>query len=150
MKNEEIDKIIGRYAEVRKHETQQVAQEHFLAYAYVVCNAGEVEKFMKQTRSLLTYYIDSLSLFDNPFRNTQVCWLLLMFLLFGFSLCLITDDDFRLAGIIICTGDVIFGASLWQIVWSKWCDTSVLIACYREIIDLIDGLQYSQDTLTPA
>ncbi|MCM2263744.1 MAG: hypothetical protein NDI73_00975 [Desulfuromonadales bacterium] len=150
MKSEDIDWIIKRYAEERKHETQQVAQEHFLAYAYLVCRAGEVEQFLKRTRGLLTFYIDSLSLFENPFRNAQVCWLMLMFLLFVFSLYLIADADFRYAGIVLCTGTVIFGTSLWKIVWNNWLDTSLLIACYREIIDLIDNLQSSSNAETAA
>jgi hypothetical protein len=150
MKSEEIDRIIERYAEERKHAKRQVAQEHFLAYVYLVCNAGEVEQFMKRTRGLLAYYIDSLSLFENPFRNTQVCWLLLMFLLFGFSIYMMTDADLCYAGIILCPGTVIFGTSLWKIVWTKWLDTGLLIACYREIIDLIDSLQSSPNTESAA
>jgi len=146
MKCEDIDWIIKRYAEERKHETQQVAQAHFLAYAYLVCKAGEVEQFMKRTRGLLAYYIDSLSLFENPFRNTQACWLLLMSLLFGFSLYLMTDNDLRYVGIIFGSGTVVFGTSLWKIVWTNWLETSLLIACYREIIDLIDSLQLPPNT----
>lgn len=148
MKSEEIDRIIERYAKERKHETQQVAQQHFLTYAYIVCNAGEVEQFLKNTRGLLRYYIDSLSLFENPFRNSRVCWLLLMFLLFGFSIYMMTDDDLFLAGMVISSGTVIFGTSLWRIVWTQWLDTDLLIACYREIIDLIDSLQKSPNSET--
>lgn len=143
MSSEEIDRIVERYAEERKHETRQVAQEHFLAHAYLVCSSCDIEQFMKRTRGLLTYYVDSLSLFENPFRNTQFCWLLLMLLGFGFSLYLMTDDGLRLAGIIVSAGTVICGASLWKIVWSSWLNTSVLIACYREIIDFIDTLPFS-------
>lgn len=150
MENEELDKIIGRYAEERKRATQKVAQEHFLAYAYLVCSADEVEKFLKRTRKLLTYYVDSLSLFENPFRNSQVCWLMLMFFLFCFSIFMMTDDDFRTTGIIICTGNVIYGISLWKLVWSKWLETSVLIAYYKEIIDLIDSLQLAQGGMQTA
>jgi hypothetical protein len=150
MNSEEVDRIIERYAKERKHESRQVAQQHFLMYAYLACGAGEIEKFMKYTRGLLTYYIDSLSLFENPFRNTQVCWLLLMFLWFCFSIFMMTDTDHRLAGIVSCTGTVIFGRSLWKIVWSDWLDTNVRIACYREIIDLIDRLLPSSNIEKPA
>lgn len=138
MRSEEIDSLIRRYAEERRHQPLQVAQAHFLAHVYLLCRGGEVEPFMKQTRWLLAYYIDTLSLFENPFRNTQACWLALMFLLFGYSLYLMTDDALRHVGIVVCTGTVVFGVSLWKIVWSSWLDTSLLIACYREIIDLID------------
>lgn len=140
MKTEEIDKIIERYAEERKHEERQVAQQHFLAYTYIVCRADEVEQFLTYTRGLLVYYMNCLSLFENPFRNTQVMWLLLIFLLFGFSIFMMTNDDLYMLGIILCTGTVIYGTTLWKIVWAKWRDANVLMACYKEIIDLIDNL----------
>ena len=148
MKSEEIDRIIERYANERKHETQQVAQQHFLTYAYLVCNAGEVEPFLKHTRGLLRYYIDSLSLFENPFRNSRVCWLLLMFMLFSFIIYMMTYDEFLLAGMIMNSGTVIFGISLWKVVWTQWLDTDLLIACYREIIELIDNLQQISNSET--
>lgn len=141
MKSEEIDKIVKRYAEERQHEPRRVAQEHFLAYAYLVATAGDVEQFLAHTRRVLTYYIDSLSLFENPFRNTQACWLLLMFLLFCFGLYMMTDDDLCIGGIIICTGTTVFGTSLWKMVWSNWLSTNLLIAYYWEIIDFIDRRQ---------
>ncbi len=141
MDSKDIDRIIQRYAEERQHETRQVAQAHFLTYAYLVCGAGEVEQFLRHTRNLLIYHIDSMSLFDNPFRNAQVCWLLFMLIWFAFSLCLLTVDGFCLIGSINVAGTVIFGTSLWKIVWTKWLDTSLLIAYYREIIDLIDSQQ---------
>lgn len=150
MNCEEIDRIVRQYAEERKHVPPRVAQEHFLARVYLVCKAGEVEPFMKRTRGLLTYYVDSLSLFENPFRNTQACWLLLMHLLFGFSLYLMTVDELRYAGIILCTGTVIFGKTLWKIVSANWLATSVLIAYYREIIDFIDRQQLTPSTETTA
>ena len=147
---EEMDRIIQRYAEERRRETRKVAQEHFLACAYLACSAGEIGQFMKRVRGVLTYHIDCLSLFDNPFRNTQVCWLLLMFVSFVFGIYLMTDDDLRIAGIVLCTGTTIFGASLWKIVWSGWLETSLLIAAYREIIDFIDHLPLSSGNGTTA
>jgi hypothetical protein len=140
MKIDDIDKIIERYAEERKHATRQVTQQHFLAHAYLLCTHGEIEPFLKRTRGLLRYYVDCLSLFENPFRNSQVCWLLLLFLVFCFSIFMMTDSSLCLLGMIICTGTVIFGTSLWKIVWSQWLATGILISCYQEIIDLIDSL----------
>jgi len=146
MTNEEIDRIIEQYAEERRHQSKETAQKQFLTRIYLSCSAAEAGRFLKHVRGLTVYYIDSLSLFDNPFRNAQVCWLAYMFLIFGFSIYMITDDDLRLAGMAISTGTVIFGTSLWKIVWSRWLDTDLVIACYREIIDLIDGLQTAPDT----
>ena len=141
MRINEIDRIIERYAEERKHGSRQVAQEHFLAYAYLVCGASEVEQFMKTTRNLVAYYIDSLSLFDNPFRNSRAHWLLFMLLWFCFGLYMLHDDALYVVGIVNLTGTVIFSKSLWRIIWSEWLETSLLIAYYREIIDLIDSQQ---------
>jgi uncharacterized membrane protein YccF (DUF307 family) len=150
MRSEDIDLMIGRYAEERRREKRQVAQTHFLTHAHLLCHRGELEQFLKRTRALLVYYIDSLSLFENPFRNTQVCWLLLLFQIFVFGLCMMSDDGLRGAGIIISAGTVVCGASLWQIVWSRWLDTDHLIACYREIIDLIDDLLQGAIAEVPA
>lgn len=144
MRDEDIDRIIQRYTEERRHEKRQVVQSHFLSRAYLL-SKGEVEQFLKHTRGMLVYYIDSLSLFDNPFRNSQVLWLLFMFVVFIFSLCMTSDETLRWAGIIISIGTVIFGTSLWRMVWNHWLDVGYLIACYREIIDLIDSLQHEAD-----
>ena len=143
----DMDRIIERYTEERKQGTRQAAQEHFVAYVYLVCNAGEVESFMKNTRRLVSYYIDSLSLFDNPFRNSRAHWLLFMLLWFCFSIYMILDGTLYVVGIVNLTGTVIFSKSLWRIIWSDWLETSLLIAYYREIIDLIDSQQRSFGTV---
>jgi hypothetical protein len=141
MKIEEMDRLIERYAEERKRETRQVAQEHFLAYAYLVCGAGEVEQFMKTTRSLVTYYIDSLSLFENPFRNSRAHWLLFMLLWLVLSIYLMNDEVLYIVGIVNFVGTIIFSRSLWKIIWTEWMETSLLIAYYNEIVDFIDSQQ---------
>lgn len=135
----EMDRIIERYAEERRRGSRQVAQEHFLAYAYLLCGAGEVEQFMKNTRSLVVYYIDSLSLFENPFKNSRAHWLLFMLLWFCFSIYMILDSTLYVIGIINLTGTVIFSRSLWKIIWTEWLEASLLIAYYREIVDIIDS-----------
>lgn len=144
MKIEEMDRIIERYAEERKRTTRQVAQEHFLAYAYFVCGAGEVEAFMKSTRSLVTYYIDSLSLFENPFRNSRAHWLLFMLLWLVLSIYLMNDDVLYVVGIVNFAGTIVFSRSLWKIIWSEWQEASLLIAYYNEIVDFIDSQQLSR------
>ena len=141
MVHQDIDIIIERYAEERKHESRKVAQEHFLSYVYVVCGANEAESVLKQARSLVSYHISTLSLFDNPFRNSQFCWLVVMLLWFCLNLSLIVNQELCLFGMINCAGTAIFGRTLWNIIWSKWIDTNILIAYYRELVDLIDNQQ---------
>ena len=142
MHTADIDRVIERYIEERKHTPQQVAQEHFLSYTYLVCNRSEVEPFLKRTRSLLTFHIDSLSLFENPFRNSQVCWLMFLPVWFIYSLNL-TSDQHMLLGLINCAGTVIFGTSLFVMVMNRWIDTCIKITYYREIIAFIDSQQTS-------
>lgn len=147
MKIKEMDRLIERYAEERKRGPRKVAQEHFMAYVYLVCAAGEVEQFMKNTRSLVSYYIDSLSLFDNPFRNSRAHWLLFMLLWLVFSIYMMLDDTLYIIGIVNFSGTIIFSRSLWKIIWTDWLETSLLIAYYREIIDLIDSQQRALGTV---
>lgn len=143
---EDIDRAIERYAQERWHESRQTAQQHFLTYAYVVCGAGEVESFLRVTRSIVSYQIASLSLFDNPFRNSQFCWLLLMICWFCFNVLLITEQEFCRFGLINCAGTIIFGSLLWKCVWSRWIETCLRIDYYQEIIDCIDSQQLSSDS----
>lgn len=138
--HDSIDRVIERYVEERKRCPLRIAQEHFLSHAALVCRRGELQPFMQRTRGLLLYYIDSISIFDNPLRNARVCWLLLTIQVFTFSLIMLVDDELRLTGLIIGSGSVIFGSSLWTTVWNQWLDADLLIACYREMIDLIDRL----------
>lgn len=146
MQENDIDRVIERYVTERKQVPQQVAQQHFLVYASLVCRHDDLNQFMRKTRGLLIYYIDSLSIFDNPFRNAKVCWLLLLFGIFTFSTYMLTMDELRLAGMVLGSGAIIFGTSLWKTVWSRWLDTDLLINSYREIIELIDSLLPSQET----
>ena len=138
MGHEDIDTIIERYAEERRHESRKVAQDHFLSYIYVVCGANEAEPALKQARCLLSYHICVLSLFDNPFRNSQFCWLVVMLLWFCLNLSFIGNQELRLFGMINCTGTAIFGKALWNIIWTRWIDTNIVIAYYRELVDFID------------
>lgn len=142
----DIDTVIERYAQDRKTGSKQVAQEHFLSYIYVVFDVNSAESFMKRTRGMLSYYINSMSLFENPFRGPEPCWLVLMAMVFAFSLCMLADDDTSLIGFFIAAGTLVNGVSLWRIVFSKWLDTGVMIAIYREIIDLIDSTLTANST----
>ena len=150
MKLKEIDRLIECYAAERRHEPRQVAERHFLTRAYLVCRGDELGEFMSRMRNWLVYRIDSLSLFDNPFRNTQLFWLFFMFLWFCFSIYLLTDENYRMVGMINGAGTVIFGSSLWKMIWTRWLDTSLLIAYYREIIELIDSQLPFSDTVPAA
>jgi hypothetical protein len=150
MKPEDIDLLIERYTEERKHVPRQVAQQHLLAYAYLVCHGNEIDPFFKRIRRLATFQIDSLQLFENPLRNAQACWLIFIPVWFLLSLNMLADQNFILPGLISCAATVIFGTSLVIMVIGKWIDIGIQTIYYREIIDLVDSQQPAAPCQSPA
>jgi len=134
-----IDEAIERYVIERKKNERKVAEAKFLRYTYLACGESDIAAFMRRSRSLIRYYIDYLSVLENPLRGPQAAWLGLMALVFSFSLYMLADDDMRVAGIFISSGTLVNGISLARSVIDKWVETSVTIALYREIIEIIDS-----------
>jgi len=134
-----IDEAIERYVTERKKSERKVAETKFLSYTYLACGESDVAAFMRRSRSLIRYYIDFLTVLENPLRGPQAAWLALMAFVFAFGLYMLTDEDMRLAGIFITSGTVVNGISLGRSVIDKWVEVSVTIALYRELIELIDN-----------
>ena len=134
-----IDEAIERYVTERKKSERKVAETKFLSYTYLVCGESDVAAFMRRSRSLIRYYIDFLTVLENPLRGPQAAWLALMALVFAFGIYMLTDEEMRLAGIFITSGTVVNGISLGRSVIDKWVEISVTIALYRELIELIDN-----------
>ena len=134
-----IDEAIERYVTERKKSERKVAETKFLSYTYLACGESDVAAFMRRSRSLIRYYIDFLTVLENPLRGPQAAWLALMVLVFAFGIYMLTDEDMRLAGIFITSGTVVNGISLGRSVIDKWVEISVTIALYRELIELIDN-----------
>jgi hypothetical protein len=133
-----IDEAIERYVCERKRSEKKTAEGKFLSYAYLACGERDTVTFMKKTRGLIKYYIDYLSVLENPLRGPQAGWLALMSLVFFFGVFMLTDDDMLVAGIFITSGTLVNGISLARAVIAKWVETAVMIAFYQEIVDLID------------
>jgi hypothetical protein len=134
-----IDEAIERYVTERKKSERKVAETKFLSYTYLACGESDVAAFMRRSRSLIRYYIDFLTVLENPLRGPQAAWLALMALVFAFGIYMLTDEEMRLAGIFITSGTVVNGISLGRSVIDKWVEISVTIALYRELIELIDN-----------
>ena len=134
-----IDEAIERYVTERKKSERKVAERKFLSYTYLACGESDVAAFMRRSRSLIRYYIDFLTVLENPLRGPQAAWLGLMALVFAFGIFMLTDEEMRMAGIFITSGTVVNGISLGRSVIDKWVDISVTIALYRELIELIDN-----------
>lgn len=133
-----IDEAIERYVSERKKSERKVAENKFLSYAYLACGESDTATFMKRARGLIRYYIDYLSVLENPLRGPQAGWLALMSMVFCFGIYMISDEDMRFAGIFVTSGTVVNGISLARAVIAKWVETAVMIAFYREIVELID------------
>lgn len=144
MTTTKIDEAIERYVNERRKSEQKVAENKFLSFTYLACGESDVKTFMLRSRSLIRYYIDFLSVLENPLRGPQAGWLALMVIVFSFGIFMLTDEDMRIAGIFITSGTAVNGISLGRSVIDKWVETSVTIAMYREIIELIDNTLSSE------
>ncbi|MFZ2948320.1 MAG: hypothetical protein WA003_02430 [Desulfuromonadaceae bacterium] len=139
MTTTKIDEAIERYVIERKKSERKVAETKFLRYTYLACGESDITAFMRRSRSLIRYYIDYLTVLENPLRGPQAAWLVLMAMVFAFGIYMLTDEGMRVAGIFISSGTLVNGISLGRSVIDKWIETSVTIALYREIIELIDS-----------
>lgn len=139
MTTTKIDEAIERYVSERKKSERKVAENKFLRYTYLACGERDIAEFMRRSRSLISYYIDYLTVLENPLRGPQAAWLALMALVFAFGIFMLTDEDMRVAGIFITSGTLVNGISLGRVVVDKWVETSVTIALYRELIEIIDS-----------
>jgi hypothetical protein len=134
-----IDEAIERYVSERKKSERKIAEKKFLSYSYLACGERDVAAFMRKSRSLIRYYIDYLTVLENPLHGPQAAWLGLMAIVFSFGIYMLADDDLCYAGIFVTSGTLVNGISLYRAVIDKWIETSITIALYREIIELIDS-----------
>lgn len=133
-----IDEAIDRYVSERKKSERKVAETKFLSYTYLACGESDTTTFMRKAKGLVRYYIDYLTVLENPLHGPQAGWLGLMTMVFLFGIYMLTDDEMRVAGIFVTSGTLVNGISLARAVVAKWVETAVMIAFYREIVELID------------
>jgi len=138
MNTETIETAIDKYVQERMQQGKQKACEHFLAYAYLKHGGGEVREFMKRALGLSRYYINFLTTMENPFRGPELFWLASMFLVGIFSCYLMELDDQRLLGIMVFSGTFVHACSLIHAIAKKWSETGVMIAIYREIVEIAE------------
>ena len=139
MTTTKIDEAIEHYVNERKKSERKEAEIKLLRYIYLACGERDIVAFMRRSRSLIRYYIDYLTVLENPLRGPQAGWLAIMAMVFFFGVYMLADDEMRFAGIFITSGTLVNGISLGRAVVDKWVETSVTIAMYREIIEIIDN-----------
>lgn len=138
MDTRQIDEAIDKYVNERMKASRKSAADRFLSYAYLKYAGDELGDFMRKVRGLSRYYIDFLKVMENPFKGPELAWFASMITVGVVSCYMMGDEGSRLAGIFIFSGTLVHAWALLRMVAKKWRDIGVMIAIYREIIDIID------------
>ncbi len=133
-----IDEAIDKYVHERMEKGRKSAAERFLSYAYLRYGGDELKEFLKKVRGLTRYYVDFLTLMENPFKGPELAWLASMIMVGIVSGFMMENEEMRIAGIFVFSGTVVHAFSLLRMVARKWRETGVMIAIYREIIEIVD------------
>ncbi|SNB47771.1 GSU0071 family protein [Geobacter sp. DSM 9736] len=133
-----IDEAIDKYVLTRKEKGVQKARERFLAYVYMRHGGDDQREFLGKVRGLTRYYIDYLKVMENPFKGPEVAWFASMVTIAVYSIVLMATEGERTLGICLLAGTLANAWFLLSTVAKKWCDIGVMIAIYREIVELTD------------
>ena len=133
-----IDEAIDKYVNERMTRGRSSAAERFLAYAYLKYAGDELAEFLKKVRGLTRYYVDFLTLMENPFKGPELAWLASMITVGIVSGFMMWGEETRLAGIFIFSGTLVHAGALIKMAAKKWREIGVMIAIYREIIEIVE------------
>ncbi|RNC72185.1 MAG: hypothetical protein ED859_02275 [Desulfuromonadales bacterium] len=133
-----IDEAIDKYVNERMKKGRTSAAERFLSYAYLKYAGDELNEFLKKVRGMTRYYVDFLTLMENPFKGPELAWFASMVIVGVVSGFMMGEEDTRLAGIFIFSGTLVHACSLIKMAAKKWRDIGVMIAIYREIIEIVE------------
>ena len=138
MKKETVDEAIDIYVAERMVKGKQKAMAHFLAFMYMKKQSWEVAEAMRRVRGMTRYYIDLAKVVQNPFKGPEMAWLFSMINIAIYAVVLITIDEQRTLGIALLSGTLVNAAYLLRNAVKKWCELSVTLAIYAEIMQLAD------------
>lgn len=138
MNTKAVDEAIDKYVNERMEQGRKRASEHFLAYAYLRHTGDDLREFFRRVGGLTRYYIDFLGVMENPFRGPEMAWFASMVAVGVFSVYLMTRAESRTLGICVFSGTLVHAFSLMRMAVKKWRDVGVMIAIYREIVELVD------------
>lgn len=139
MKVTVIDEAIDKYVHERMNRGKEPAATRFISYAYLKYGGKELPEFMKKVEGLVCYYIDYLKVMGNPLKGPELAWLLSMLVVGAVSCYLMNSEEFRLAGIAVFAGTLVHVWSLLCHAARKWCEAGVMIAIYRELLEIAEG-----------
>jgi hypothetical protein len=138
METHPIDEAIERYVRERMVRGAKEASARFLAYAHLRYQGRELAEFLKKTSGLLRYYIDFFRVMINPFKGPEFSFFASSVSMAIFGGLMMLDPGERNVGIFILSGAVVSAGTIISNVLRKWCDLSVMIAIYREILALAE------------
>lgn len=135
-----IDEAIDKYVHERMmNKGKQPAATRFLSYAYLKYGGDDLAEFMKKVEGLLCYYIDYLKVMGNPFKGPELAWFLSMLTVGAAGCYLMNSEEFRFAGIAVFAGTLVHSGSLLCHAARQWCEAGVMIAIYRELLEIAAG-----------
>lgn len=139
MKKEVVDEAIDIYVAERMVKGKQKAVAHFLAFIYMKKQSAEIAEAMRRVRGMTRYYIDLAKVVQNPFKGPEMAWLFSMINIAIYSIVLITIEEQRTLGIALLSGTLVNAGYLLRNAVKKWCELSVTLAIYAELLQLADS-----------
>jgi hypothetical protein len=138
MDTEAIEFAIEKYVQERKELGKQRASEHFIAFVYLKHGRVEIREFLKKVIGLSRYYIEFLKVIQNPFKGPEMALLASMVAVGIYSCYLAVEEHTRMLGILVLTGTILHVCMLICSMARKWSETGVMIAIYREIVEIAE------------
>jgi hypothetical protein len=138
MDTDAIEFAIEKYVQERKELGKQKASEHFIALVYLKHGRTEIAEFLKKVVGLSRYYIDFLKVIQNPFKGPEMALLASMVAVGIYSCYLTAEEHTRVLGITVISGTLLHICLLVGAMARKWSETGVMIAIYREIVEIAE------------
>jgi hypothetical protein len=133
-----VDEAIERYVRERMAKGKKEAGTRFLSYAHLRYSGSELAEFLKKTSGISRYYIDYLRVMVNPLKGPELAFFATVTTMGAYGAYLMTDVDLRTLGIVILSGALVNCWTIVKNVLRKWCDLDVMIAIYRELVQLAE------------
>jgi uncharacterized protein with NRDE domain len=138
MNTQPVDEAIERYVRERKERGPKEAKAHFLSYVHLRYRGKDVTEFLDTTSRMVRYYINFFRLMVNPFKGPELAFFAAAVAMAVFGVLMLKEPEEQLPGIFILSGAMVNGWAIIRMVVRKWCDLNVLIAIYRELLNLAE------------
>lgn len=139
MESQPIDEAIDRYVQERMTRGAKEAKARFLSYVHLRYRGGEATEFLEKTSRMVRYYIDFFRVMINPLKGPELAFFATAVSMAIFGGLMTIDPEEQNLGFFLLSGALVHGWNIISVVLKKWCDLSVLIAIYREILSLAEG-----------